>query len=201
MQPTEVLSHEHRIIEQVLACLERMTQECTLHGRLDPQPAREAVDFFRTFADRCHHGKEEAHLFPAMEAAGSPRQCGPTAVMLREHELGRLRVREMATAIDAAASGQADALQRFVDSARAYVELLREHIEKEDHCLFPMANQLLTEKDQQDLTAAFGRVEAEEMGEGTHETYLKIANALAQQYGVPLTATVGPADHACGCGH
>ena len=72
MQPTEILIHEHRIIEQVLACLERITEKFTLAGRLDPQPARDAVAFFRNFADRCHHGKEEAHLFPAMEAAGLP---------------------------------------------------------------------------------------------------------------------------------
>jgi hemerythrin-like domain-containing protein len=201
MIPTEILSHEHRIIEQVLACLERMTQKFALERRLDAQSAREAVDFFRTFADRCHHGKEEAHLFPAMEAAGSPRQCGPTAVMLREHELGRLHVREMAAAIDAAAAGDAGALGRFVEHARAYVELLREHIQKEDHCLFPMANQLFTEKDQEGLMAAFGKVEAEEMGKGTHENYVKIADALAEKYGVARTATAAAGHGACGCGH
>mgnify|MGYP000753666721 CR=1 FL=1 len=44
----------------------------------------EAVDFFRMFADRCHHAKEENHLFPAMEAKGMPREGGPTGVMLYE---------------------------------------------------------------------------------------------------------------------
>jgi hemerythrin-like domain-containing protein len=200
MQPTEVLRREHRVIEQVLACLEIMTRKFASDGRLDSQSAAEAVDFLRTFADRCHHGKEESHLFPAMEAAGSPRNCGPTAVMLREHELGRLHVREMAAALDASTAGDAGAARRFVDSAGAYVELLREHIQKEDHCLFPMADKLLTEKDQRDLATAFEKVEAEEMGPGTHENYLKIADALAEKYGVPRAAAL-PGDCSGCCGH
>jgi hemerythrin-like domain-containing protein len=201
MKPTEILSHEHRVIEQVLACLERMTQKFTAEGRLDPQPARDAVAFFRNFADRCHHGKEEAHLFPAMEGKGFSPDCGPTGVMRREHELGRLRVREMAAAIETAAAGDAAALRRFVENAQAYIGLLREHIQKEDHCLFPMANQALSDADQHDLLATFEKVEAEEMGAGTHETYVRIADALAEQYGVPRTATAALAHQGCGCGH
>jgi len=201
MKPTEILSHEHRIIEQVLACLERMMQKSASEGRLDPQPARDAVAFFRNFADRCHHGKEEAHLFPAMEAKGFSPDCGPTSVMRREHELGRMHVRQMASAIDAAAAGDAEALRRFVENAQGYVELLREHIQKEDHCLFAMANQALSEGDQRRLSAAFEKVEAEEMGAGTHETYVKIADDLAEQYGVPRTGTAAAAHEACGCGH
>lgn len=89
MKPTDVLSNEHRVIEQVLDCLERMVEECRTSNSLEAQPARDAVRFFHTFADRCHHGKEEVHLFPAMEAKGFSRAEGPVGVMLREHEAGR----------------------------------------------------------------------------------------------------------------
>src|SRR5271166_4514533 len=98
MKPTEILSGEHRIIEQVLDCLETMAQKSTTHGHLDEISARQAIDFFRNFADRCHHGKEETHLFPAMEAKGFPHQGGPTGVMLSEHEQGRAHIRGMAEA-------------------------------------------------------------------------------------------------------
>ncbi len=70
MTPTEILSGEHRVIEQVLDCLEKMIQQSVGDGRLNGHAARQAVDFFRGFADRCHHGKEETHLFPAMESKG-----------------------------------------------------------------------------------------------------------------------------------
>lgn len=199
MKPTEILSNEHRVIEQVLDCLERMAEGARATGRLEQTPAEQAVEFFRHFADRCHHGKEEAHLFPAMEAKGFSADCGPTAVMRLEHEQGRGHVRGMAEAIEAAAAGDAVALDCFVRHARSYLALLREHIQKEDHCLFSMANQAFTEQDQAALLATFHRVEQEEMGPGTHERYLEIANQLADRYGVARAPAA--AGGACACGH
>ena len=74
MKPTEILSSEHRVIEGVLDCLEAMVGQAKAAGRLEPQPAKDAVAFFRDFADRCHHGKEEAHLFPALERTQAEMQ-------------------------------------------------------------------------------------------------------------------------------
>ncbi len=199
MKPTEILSNEHRVIEQVLDCLEALAQQCRSTGIFDKHAAEDAIDFFRNFADRCHHGKEEAHLFPAIEARGLPRNGGPTGVMLYEHEQGRAHLRAMADSIDAAAAGDAAAQRRFLGHAADYVGLLREHIRKEDHCLFAMANQALTEQDQENLLGAFARVEAEEMGAGTHARYIEIANRLAERFGVAQAAAVGHG-HAC-CGH
>ncbi len=199
MKPTEILSGEHRIIEQVLDCLEKMGQDCTVRGRLDHTSAEQAVEFFRNFADRCHHGKEETCLFPAMEAKGFPRQGGPTGVMLYEHEQGRAHVRGMADAIEGATAGESEAVSQFVTHARGYVGLLREHIEKEDHCLFTMANQTLTENDQQKLLDAFENVELEHMGLGTHEKFLSVAEELADRFGV--TRAAGNGNRTCCCHH
>ena len=49
----------------------------------------DAMDFIKTFADSCHHAKEEDLLFPAMGEAGFPSRGGPVGVMLMEHEQGR----------------------------------------------------------------------------------------------------------------
>ena len=199
MKPTEILSGEHRIIEQVLDCLEKIAQNCATEGRLDKTSAEQALDFFRNFADRCHHGKEETHLFPAMEAKGFSRQGGPTGVMFSEHEQGRAHIRAMADAIEGAAAGTSEAVAQFVNNAQGYVGLLREHIEKEDHCLFTMANQALTEGDQQRLLAAFENVEQEHMGLGTHEKFLTLADELADRLGVTRAADIR--SMSCGCHH
>jgi hemerythrin-like domain-containing protein len=197
MKPTDILSDEHRVIEQVLACLERIAADCQAAGRLDGISAEQAVDFFRNFADRCHHGKEEAHLFPAMEAKGFPRDGGPTGVMLHEHDQGRAYVRGMAQAIVGAAAGQREAIARFVENARDYIALLAEHIQKEDHCLFAMADQAFTSDDQARLLDVFHRVEHEEMGAGAHEKYVTLADELAARWGVPVAMKSQAAS--CGC--
>ena len=51
MKPTNILVNEHRIIEQVLNCLERMVERCASEGKLEEAPARDAIGFFRAFAE------------------------------------------------------------------------------------------------------------------------------------------------------
>jgi len=202
MTPTDILMTEHRLIEQVLSCLEKIAQKAAAEKRLDKQSALQAIDFCRAFADGCHHAKEEAHLFPVMQANGFSGGCSPVAVMQREHELGRLYVQGMAAAVEAASAGDAESLAWFVQHGQSYVKLLREHIRKEDTCLFPAANHRLAETDQRQLLAAFDKVEAEEIGRGTHEKYHALANELADRFRVPRVE-VNPRryDDGCGCGH
>jgi hemerythrin-like domain-containing protein len=200
MKPTEILSGEHRVIEKVLECLETMADLCENRGTLDFQDAADAISFFQTFADRCHHGKEEAHLFPAMEAKGYSREGGPTGVMLHEHEQGRILIRRMAARLAAASDGDRGAQAEFIEAAREYVELLRQHIQKEDHCLFAMADRAFDDQDQQRLLDAFERVEREHAGEGTHEKYLQLARILAYRYNVAGDSPGVGQIPACRCG-
>lgn len=189
MKPTDILTDEHRVIEQVLECLRVIVERAGTDRKLDGQSAREAVSFFRHFADKCHHAKEEDHLFPAMEARGFPREGGPTGVMIYEHQQARDHVRKMDESIEAASQGDPAAVQEFTRHARAYSNLLRNHIEKEDHCLYTMANQAFTDEDQQEMLLAFEKVEAEEIGAGIHAKYVSIASELADRFGVPRAAT------------
>lgn len=199
MKPTEILSEEHRIIEQVLDCLERIAQDCASQGRLDATSAGQALGFLRNFADRRHHGKEETHLFPAMEAKGFGRQGGPTGVMRYEHEQGRIQMRGMAEMIEEASAGKSEAVAQFVLHAREYVALLREHIDKEDHCLFAMANQALSPDEQQKLLEVFDRADHELLDLGTKESWLVMADELADRFGVSRAAQRGSGG--CGCNH
>lgn len=200
MKATDILSREHEVILQMLDCLERIVEEASANGKLEAQPARDAIGFFQIFADKCHHGKEEAHLFPAMEAKGYPRVGGPTGVMLMEHESGRACVRGMSESAEAAAQGDRAAVRQFAQSGRNYIDVLRGHIEKEDHCLFGMANQVFSEQDQKSLLAAFEKAEAEHAGGGTHERHLAVAQSLVARYGGGRRDG-GCAGHGGGCGH
>jgi len=182
MRATEVLKGEHRVIEQVLDCLEQMANQCERAGRLDPGPARDAVTFFRAFADRCHHGKEEQQLFPMLEDRGFSPEGGPTAVMRREHVDGRALVEKLEGVIDGAALGNEAAARGFVVWSRTYIQMLRAHIEKEDNCLFPMADRVLGEADQRELLQRFGRGDATP---ADRERCLRMADALADRFGVP----------------
>jgi len=174
-KPTEILSDEHRVIERVLDALQRLTA-VPVNPSLEQW--RKALEFFRHFADQCHHFKEEKVLFPALEEHGIPREGGPIGMMLAEHEEGRGHVRSMIDAVEQVAQGNGAASTTLLDHARAYLTLLREHIQKEDDILFRMADEVIPEDEQRRILKDFENHEAEEMGAGAHEKYLGIAREL-----------------------
>jgi len=184
MKPTEILMQEHRVIEQVLDCLEILAQRGEADGSVDWESVEQTIDFFQNFADRCHHHKEENCLFPMLEQKDFSPEQGPTSVMREEHEVGRQHIRGMQEAAANAASESSQAIAGFLSHAQAFVQLLRNHIQKEDHCLFQMADQALTEQEQKQLMESFARVEHDDLGPETHEKYLDLATQLAKHLGV-----------------
>jgi len=140
MNAIEQLMDEHQTILRVLASLEALVSDDT-HAAEPVETLREATRFLRDFADRFHHAKEEDLLFPAMEAAGIPARQGPTEMMRHEHEQGRMLVQRL-TAITEADDPDFDRAA-FAEPAMDFVQLLRAHIGKEDHILYPMASRVV----------------------------------------------------------
>jgi hemerythrin-like domain-containing protein len=180
MSPTETLKHEHKIVLLVLTGAEREARSIETSGAVHVEDVEQMLDFFRNFVDRCHHGKEERHLFPAMQEKGMSAERGPIAVMLHEHEQGRAAVRAIARALDRVKAQEADAGRALAEALLGYVELLRNHIAKEDNVLFPMADGMLSESEQGNLAVLFDRVETEEIGAGVHERYHDLAHRLGR---------------------
>ena len=129
---TGALRDEHRVILKALDVLEAATDRLAA-GSAIPEAAWSALlDWCVRFADARHHAKEERLLFPALEAGGLG-SGGPIAVMLEEHEMGRRLVRGM----------RGGGPQSRAADARAYIDLLRAHIEKENEVLFEIADAVL----------------------------------------------------------
>lgn len=166
---TEILRHEHEAVLKMLDAAEEVAQRFEKGGKVRPEVLADLLEFFRLFADRCHHAKEEELLFPLLERKGIPREGGPVGVMLAEHDEGRALVKEMAEAAEAYQSGVKGASLRWAKAARAYVQLLRGHIFKENNVLFLMAERVLTPDEQAQLAESFEKLEIEKMGAGTHE--------------------------------
>lgn len=140
------------------------------------------VEFFRIFVDRCHHGKEEDLLFPALEHAGIPREHGPIGQMLVDHDQGRSYVSDFARAVLSYREGDANAPMNIVAAARNYQRLLGDHITKENEVLFPVADAKLTDAQQETLYDEFEHLEKTKIGEGKHEEFHGLLDRLAGTY-------------------
>jgi hemerythrin-like domain-containing protein len=184
MKATDILYEEHRIIMKVLQCLQKIVGEAEESGRLNADSANIAVDFFRNFADGCHHAKEEDRLFVIMQERGIPKEGGPIGVMLMEHDHGRRYVRGMSQAVTAASQGNRQALERFAENARDLMALLQGHIDKEDQVLFPMAEQVLDESAAEALLTDFRKIES--AAGNRHHHFIKIAKQLCDRFDIPF---------------
>ena len=186
--PTQVLSDEHRVIERVLTALEVRLEDLGS----GPFPRRfldQALDFFANFADRCHHGKEELRLFPALKLRGIPEEGGPIGVMLSEHEAGRAHLGAIRDSLDAAERGDPEAVAAVRLHGLDYIQLLRAHIQKEDTILFAMARRVLTPEDVERLQKEFECVEEHHVGAGVHARYEALAEELAAEV-VPFVSAI-----------
>jgi hemerythrin-like domain-containing protein len=112
-----------------------------------------------------------------MADRGFPLRGGPIAVMLHEHEMGRAFIKGIAEGA-AKIGNDPVAAKQIAENAKGYIELLRNHIGKENNILFPMADRALSAEDQADLGKAFEKHEAEETGAGVHEAMLKLLQEL-----------------------
>ncbi len=169
MFATAVLRSEHDVILKMLDATDEVGRRLLSGEKVAAEILSELLAFFRLFADRCHHGKEEDLLFPLLEKKGIPRGGGPIGVMLFEHESGRELIQEMDQAASQFQTNPGVYGPRWARAAAEYTNLLREHIAKENNVLFRMAENLLTTEEQEKLAQEFEGNEREKLGAGASE--------------------------------
>jgi len=135
-KPIGVLMIEHRLIERALTALEKKAgapgnpPDVLAFGAL--------VDFFGTYADGTHHGKEEDIMFADADAlALAPELAQVLAELRADHVRFRGYRRSMDAANRRLAAGDAAALAELSATAREFVPQLRAHIQTEDKIFFP----------------------------------------------------------------
>lgn len=197
----EILMEEHRVIEGVAASL--LTFVGTLEEGTAERRATLAryVEFFRGFADGCHHCKEEDLLFVRMIEFNFPKEFGPLAVMNEDHKQARAFVSSLAEVSEARGPLSGEEIEKVRATAGAYVELLLGHILKEDNVLYPMAQQALPEADVLDaMLASYSSFEEKAVGKNGSERLRALADSLKNEY-PPRLGALQPAACAGCSGH
>ncbi len=182
MSPIDELQDEHRAVKMTLAILARISAKLSRGETVAPDHLDQLLEFLTTFVDRCHHGKEEDVLFPALEKAGVPREGGPIGVMLREHDLGRGYIRGLREGVADFKAGDRQAVARIVANIQYYSDLLTQHIDKEDHILYPIAEKVFSREQQQALLKGFAAIEDQRIGAGKHEQFHRMLHRLQAVY-------------------
>lgn len=172
------LIHEHKAILIALNVIEKIVERIQNNEEIDPKDIEDLIEFLKVFADKCHHGKEEGFLFPALEKIGIKNENGPIGVMLAQHNQGRNLIKRMQESI----ADNRIHKNAFIDAGTEYVKLLRNHIEKEDTILFPLIDTRLSVSEQKQLLIDFENLEENVIGKGKHEELHALLEKFKNKY-------------------
>ncbi len=180
--PFRIMTVEHYPIIEVASALSAMR---TTHD-IDQETLRKVLEFIKRFADRYHHEKEEMIVF---ERAKKKRiDTSPIDAMEKEHEMTRARVKE---AIESIESGD---LKNAIVSLREWANFIPDHIDRENHSLFPGLDRVFDEDEKENLLKEFSRVDKElgnfeEMQRLADDIFVEIlsktGNAIVEARAIP----------------
>lgn len=177
MMPVGPLMIEHRLISRVAATLGRMREKLERERTVDPSTVDAAVDFIRTYADRCHHGKEEDILFAACEGkALKPELARTMQQLVDEHVQGRAVVARLVAANSRYRAGEPGAVDEIADLLGTLATFYARHIETEDERFFVALMDHFTKPERDELHRACLRFDQAFV----HRRYLAVAEELEE---------------------
>ena len=175
MKPIGPLMWEHRLIEQIIPLMEKQIGEIQEGENADIVFIERAVDFFRTYADRTHHGKEEDILFVELEKKPlTPAHRRIMKELQDEHVLARDNVKALIEARQAYMDGDRTARETLVSRMRNLVDLYPKHIVKEDKDFFFPVMDYFSTDEQASMLERFWEFDRKMI----HEKYQNIMEGL-----------------------
>ncbi|MCP4725722.1 MAG: hypothetical protein GY863_11835 [bacterium] len=181
MDPIKKLIEEHNLIKDVLSGLEIFTKDLENTKLENKNDIGKFARFFREFADKCHHGKEEDILFKEMQNFGFSVNDGPLAVMYQEHKLGREQVSIMFN-LSKYDDWDDEKTEQAISACRLFCQLLSNHIYKEDNILYPMAENRIPEEIIREMHGSFLDFDNNEMGKENIDELFQLAGELTDKY-------------------
>jgi hemerythrin-like domain-containing protein len=176
--PAGPLIREHRVIERMLASLQREFDVLVESGEADPVTIELATDFIRWYADRCHHGKEEDILFARLaEKTIDDDLRAQMEELIEEHVYARDLTRRLVAANVAYMAGEQDAIREIESMMRALIQFYPRHIEKEDRHFFKPSLEQFTEEELADMLRDFDEFDATLI----HRRYGAVVDELADR--------------------
>jgi len=153
MLPIGPLMTEHRLIERMVCLMEKELERIKNGEGPDSGFIDEAVDFFRIYADRTHHGKEEDILF--RELAKKKIQPGHDKTMqklINDHVQGRQMVKGLFEANNEYAEKKdKKSLEQIKGHMEALAGFYPRHIKTEDTEFFKPVMEYFSDEEKENM--------------------------------------------------
>jgi branched-chain amino acid transport system ATP-binding protein len=151
MEALRIISDEHKNFWRIAVTLEHVADDIDNGGTIDPAFFESVFHYIENFADHAHHLKEDDYLFWLMRLR-SPDAHPMLDALEEDHRLAKIHLISLQEKFAQATSGQ---YSELTHSLRDYVRRLKAHITREETVAMPLARQILTASDWDEINAKF----------------------------------------------
>ncbi len=184
MDAITLMIEEHKHIKRVLGITRKACIQILNGTPVNYEAFYSIIDFVRNYADKHHHSKEEDILFKKMsEELGEVVANGPIMGMFVEHDLGRLFISNLETALQKSKDGDADARVDIIANAIAYTDLLHRHIDKEDTAIYTFAQKKLRAESLAEIEEKCKVIENQAQENQLQSKYIALIDELEKSIG------------------
>lgn len=177
MLPVEILINEHQLILQMVKIVKTKKQRIVADNRAEPNFIFTTVDFFRTYADKYHHGKEEGILFNELsQKTLSDVDEKIMRELIMEHAYARRTVNSLEQLKESYLSDSPGKLNSLLQMLDTLVELYPKHIEKEDKHFFYPSMLYFDQTEQEEMFGKFVKFDQD----FTNKRYRQIVGTLQE---------------------
>ena len=183
MKPIGPLMWEHRLIERMVGLISSELKRISETNKANVEFLIVAVDFFRTYADRTHHGKEESILFRELAKKQlSEEHKRIMDELIEGHAFGRKLVSKLADAMESYRRSGANAFEDIKACLEELIAFYPAHIEKEDKHFFYPCLEYLSKQEQDSMLQEFWEFDRKMI----HERYQRAVEEMGKRLFSPL---------------
>jgi branched-chain amino acid transport system ATP-binding protein len=186
-----IIRSEHYEIELVMRSLHNLAD--ALHREVW-QPDFDLLflilHYVESFPATFHHPKEEDYLFKAVRLR-SPDSGPILDELCNDHAEGLDLISDLRQSLETYI-GRPAARSWFHDAAKSYARHERQHMQREERTILPLALQVFSKEDWREIDAALVRSESPLLGARRRAEFDKLFALILRQ--IPGTAVFGPKD-------
>ena len=158
MDANEILLYEHKIIYLLLDKLKIKIEEIKKKQDVQGNFIDLFTDFFITYIDVYHHGKEENIMFERLKRKPlSVHHQNSIKLLMEQHNIGRKLIEKIITITADYFKGKKDNIKILINLLSEFHKLYLEHAYFEDNSFFNEVINYFTDSEKEQLTQDFFR--------------------------------------------
>lgn len=155
MNAIEIIQGEHQRVGMVLQCLDHVLREIDQRvNEPDFELLQSIVYYISSYLFRFHHPKEDYYVYSALR-----RRYPPARELLdeleEEHRRGDQLIEHCRRTLNNYEHGGESSFEGFREAANSYNGFERDHMDKEEREILPLAREYLTGEDWAEIDAEF----------------------------------------------